>query len=264
MKVTKLVALKNNFFRVEFDNGAHLRVHEEGLIKHMLYNSKELTDEEFEQIKSTLDFDRAYIKAIHYISFKLRSEYEIYTYLSEDFTDEVIAHAIERLINENYINDNIYAEALKNTMLNTTDKGPLLLKRELEKKRVSKTIIDDAVEAFKESIEPERLIKIRDKELKRYKGSKNLFKQKLSERLMTKGYTGEFLSMIPSEVELDDAEFFEKDFEKYYNKHARKYRGFDLKNRVIRSLLGRGYSYSQIDERIGSIEDDFIWSDDES
>ncbi|MFC7284858.1 RecX family transcriptional regulator [Phocicoccus pinnipedialis] len=262
--MTKLVALKNNFFRVEFDNGEYLRVHEEGLIKHVLYNGKELTDEDFEQIKSTLDFDRAYIKAIHYISFKLRSEYEIYTYLSEDFSEEVILRTIERLVNENYINDSIYAEALKNTMLNTTDKGPLLFKRELEKKRVPKSIIDDAVEAFKESIEPDRLIKIRDKELKKYKGSKNLFKKKLTERLMTKGYTLDFMSIIPSDVEFDDVEFFEKDFEKYYNRHARKYRGFDLKNRVIRSLLGRGYSYSQIEERIGSIEDDFIWSDDES
>ena len=264
MKVTKLTALKNNYFKVEFDNKESLRVHEEGLIKHTLYNGKELTEEEFERVKTSLNYDQAYIKAIQYISFKLRSKHEIETYLYDDFSEEIINHTIERLVSENYINDRLYAEALKNTMLNTTDKGPLLFKKELEKKRVSNEIIDVEVSDFILKIEPERIEKIRDKELKRYKGAKSLFKQKFLTRLMTKGYTNDFLEYVSLDVGFNDEEFFEKDFEKYYNKHARKFRGHELKNRVIRSLLGRGYGYSQIDEKLGSIEDEFVWSNDET
>lgn len=249
-------------FTVYLDNGDSFRAHEESIVRYRLISERVLDEDEFNDILEGISYDEAYIKALRYISYKLRSKYEIEEYLKVNYFEDVVTHTIERLIDEGYVDDKRYAEALKNTMLNTTDKGPLLLKKELKKHRLQDDLINEAVNQFDNLIEKDRVNKLKDKELKKYKGSYRQFQMKLKEKLQTKGYMSHHLEMIDFDDYFDESSFFEKDFEKYYNKYRRKESGYKLKNKLVQSLLRKGYNYQLIEEKLGGIEDEIFKHDD--
>src|SRR5699024_11711286 len=83
-----------------------------------------------------LEYDRAYTSALKYISYKLRSVKELETHLSEYYEQKLVRQTVYRLQDEGYLNDKAYAEAFRNTVFNTSDKGPMHLVRELKKQGI--------------------------------------------------------------------------------------------------------------------------------
>ena len=73
MKVERVVQLKNNFYDVYFSDQSKLKVHEESLVKYELLPGRIISKDMLDDIKTSIEFDRAYIKAIQYISYKIRS-----------------------------------------------------------------------------------------------------------------------------------------------------------------------------------------------
>lgn len=263
MKIQKVEAAKKQMFIVHLSDGQKFRAHEESVVRYRLISGRELDEGELDEIMEGISYDEAYIKALKYISYKLRSKYEVEQYLLDgDFMEQVAAHTVDRLMQEGYIDDKRYAEALKNTMLNTTLKGPGLLQRELKKHRLNQFLIDEAVRDFDDSIDAERMNKIKDKELKKYKGAYRQFQMKLKEKMMVKGYMNHHFELIDFNDDFDDTSFFEKDFEKYYDKYRTRESGWKLKSKLIQSLLRKGYNYQLIEEKIGGIEDEIFEHDD--
>lgn len=262
MEIKKVESEKNNMFTVYLDNGTSFSAHEESVVRYRLISGRMLEEYELDEIYEGIIYDEAYITALKYISYKLRSKFETEQYLMDDYPGDVIHHTIERLTEEGYINDRRYSEALKNTMFNTTQKGPLHLKNALRKKGISQTLIDEQVRAFDLSVDEERVNKIKDKELKKYKGAYRQFKMKLKEKMMARGYMAHHFEMITFDDDFDDTSFFEKDFEKYYNKYRRRESGYQLKSKLIQSLLRKGYNYQMIEKKLGGIENEISEYDD--
>src|SRR5699024_1947513 len=257
MKVERVVQLKNNFYDVYFSDQSKLKVHEESLVKYELLPNREIDEETLKEIKTSIEYDRAYIRAIQYISYKIRSKQEIIDNLSEFYSNDVIKKTTDRLEKEGYIDDEHYARSLNNTIFNTTDKGPKHLERKLFEKNIDENIIINEVEHFNEKDDNERNKRITQKELKKYKGSSNHFTMKLKKKLVRDGYTSENFELIPDDIHFDDTDYFEKEFEKYYNRLKRKHEGFQLKQKVTAALLRRGFNYDQINEKLGGIEYEF-------
>lgn len=262
MQIQKVESGKNNMFTIYLSDGEKFRAHEESVVRYRLISGRELEEDELPRILEGINYDEAYIEAIKYISYKLRSKHEIEQYLAEDYQEEVIKQTVYRLLSEGYINDKRYAEALKNTLLNTTDKGPMHLKRELKKHHLEDDLIIESVDQFDHAVDADRLNKLKDKELKKYKGSYRQFQLKFKEKLRTKGYMNHHLEMVDFDDNFDDSLFFEKDFEKYYNKYRKKETGYKLKNKLIQSLLRKGYNYQLIEEKLGGIDDEIFEHDD--
>lgn len=264
IKIGKVKRRKNGLYDVDFSNGDKMTVHEESLVRHRLISDRQMTEEELKEIFEAVQYDHAYVAALKYISYKLRSLNEIRKYLSEEYESYVVNDVVERLMDENYVNDEMYSEALKNTMLNTSDKGPKLLEMELKKHRIDEDIIMRKCGEFNDLIDSERMNKIKNKEFKKYKGSKRQFSLKLQEKLMTKGYHKEHFDMIDFDDDFDETPYFERDFEKTFRRYRSKYTGFDLKQRMTAAMLRKGYGYDLIQKKIGEMTDETTAFDDET
>ncbi|WP_462421188.1 regulatory protein RecX [Salinicoccus sp. Marseille-QA3877] len=264
VKIDKVSRRKNGLYEVDFSNGDKMTVHEESIVRHRLISDRQMTEDELKGIFEAVQYDHAYVSALKYISYKIRSLDEIRKYLSEEYESYVVKEVVARLMEENYVNDELYSEALKNTMLNTSDKGPKLLEMELKKHKIDEGIIIRKTGEFNDLIDSERMNKIKDKEFKKYKGSKKQFGLKLQQKLMAKGYYKEHFDMIDLDDDFDETPYFEKDFEKSFRKYKNKHTGFDLKQRLTGALLRKGYSYDLIDKKIGEMTDETTAFDDET
>jgi len=80
-----------------------------------LYEEKELTEEDVEYIKNTVNVRAAKYAAVKYLSLKQRSSGEVYGKLKrEGYDGDVIEKAIEELQDMGYINDRVYARKFVN------------------------------------------------------------------------------------------------------------------------------------------------------
>ena len=84
MKIKRIVKLKREMYDVLFDDGQSIKVHEESLVRYVLIPGKELDESEFNEIVQNIQYDQAYVAAIKYISYKIRSVKEMFDYLNED------------------------------------------------------------------------------------------------------------------------------------------------------------------------------------
>ena len=171
MEIKRIVKSKKEMYQVYFDDGQSLKVHEESLVRYLLVPGKELTQEEFETLKESLEYDRAYTSALKYISYKLRSVKELEAYLSEYYEQKLVRQTVYRLQDEGYLNDEAYAEAFRNTVFNTSDKGPMHLVRELKKQGISNDLIEKEREVLDNMIDSDRMNKLKDKFLRSHRGS---------------------------------------------------------------------------------------------
>lgn len=258
MRIEKVSLLKQGFYKIVMDNGDSFKAHEESIVRYRLISGAEFDTEEYSRILESIQYDRAYVQSLKYISYKLRSVYELMNYLGEDYGTEVIDQTVQRLKDEGYLNDKRYGEALKNTLLNTTDKGPGALKRELIKHHIDEDIVTEMVRLFDREVDEERMNRIKEKLLKRHKGAYRQFRMKLFEKLHQKGYDQSHMELISFDDDFDEELYFEKDFEKYYNKHMKKGSTPASKQKLIQALMRKGYNYDMILEKLGGIEDGFF------
>ena len=74
---------KGPFYEVATSEGETLRVSEDLLVRFRLLKGKELSEEELKEIKKSAGFDLGLQQAMNYISYQLRSEMEVRTYLKD-------------------------------------------------------------------------------------------------------------------------------------------------------------------------------------
>lgn len=254
MEISKLKKQDDGLYEVSFNDGTFLSLHEETVVRLQLLPGKVVDKELLANIETQKNIDQAYIRALRYISYKLRSSHEISQHLEEDYEPDIIAETKERLISEGYINDESYAEALMQTMFKTTIKGPNELKRALIKHKIHSEIIEKYVSEFDKKIDDTRMNKLKDKALKRHKGSFKLFQQKFKATMIEKGYSSHHLALIDFEQKtdtFDEINNLERDYEKSYNRYQRKFKGYDLKMRILQALARKGYPYDFIQEHLG-------------
>src|SRR5699024_12200464 len=110
----------------------------------------------------------------------------------------------------------------------TRQKRTKLQKIQLKKHKIDENIIMHKCGKLNDLIDSKRMNKIKNKEFKKYKGSKRQFSLKLQEKLMTKGYHKEHFDMIDFDDDFDETPYFERDLEKTFRRYRSKYTGFDL------------------------------------
>src|SRR5699024_729849 len=132
-KITTQQKLKHryNIFLKENNKDVYsFSVDEDILIEFNLHKGLMLTEETIAQIKEQDVSFKAYTRAIHYLSYRMRSEKELIDYLhtkevEESYVDEVVT----RLKQEGLIDDLAFSESFVRTKAQTSSKGPLLIKK---------------------------------------------------------------------------------------------------------------------------------------
>lgn len=243
MEIKKFTRMKNGMYKLHLNDDSSIVVHEEVILKKELLITKKIDDEDVKNIDKLNNNYNAYDIAVKYIGVKLRSCFEVHEYLEKKEIDKVIIHeVIEKLKKQNYLNDSVFAKAFVNDRIKFSNYGPYKIKKELDDRKISNSIIEEVLEIFDYSLEREKLEKLVPKYVKTVRNkSLVMMKSKVSNYFSDLGYNKNIVLDILNDVDYDDSSAREKEYKKYYNKLSRKYSGEELEYKIKQSLYKNGF-----------------------
>lgn len=260
--ITKIAKQQNNSSRYNiFINDQYsFSVDEDVLVKFRLKKGMELDEFIFSEIQYEDEIRKAYHMAIKYLTKRMRSEKEVREFLLEkEIKEPIIQEAIHKLYEYKFLDDEEYGRAYVRTKMNTTDKGPELIKMELGQKGLSVEHIEKALLEYPEEKQLENGRKLAEKYMKkRTKESNRLMMQKIEQQLLRKGYPSQIIPIILEEAKenkRDETEALNYQGEKLLRKYG-KLNGHEKKMKIKRALFQKGFSLEQIDEFLNQVEEE--------
>ena len=236
---------------MELDHQQTSYITEDTIVRFMLSRDKVISKEELTEIQDFAQFSYGKNLALYHLSFKARTEKEVREYLKKyDIEDTIASQVIANLKDENWINDHQYAYSIINANQLSGDKGPYLLSQKLAQKGVPKSTIESVLKDFDFTEVAQR---VAEKLLKKYTGKlpARALQEKIIQNLTNKGFSysdakGAF-DNLDSQVDHETTqELIFKELDKQYAKYARKYEGYELKQRLTQVLARKGYDFSDI------------------
>lgn len=250
MKITKLEK-KKRLYLMELDHQQTFYITEDTIVRFMLSRDKVINKEELTEIQDFAQFSYGKNLALYHLSFKARTEKEVREYLKKyDIEDTIASQVIANLKDENWVNDRQYAYSIINTNQLSGDKGPYVLAQKLAQKGISKSTIEDIQNDFDFTEVAQR---VAEKLLKKYTGKlpARALQEKIIQNLTNKGFSysdaKSAFDNLDSQVDQETTqELIFKELDKQYAKYARKYEGYELKQRLTQVLARKGYDFSDI------------------
>ena len=153
MKITKIEQQKKDpqrysvFLKGEFAFG----LHESILLKAGLHTGDTLTADQVKQFVHEDELFRAREKAYNLLQYRERSVEELRSRLHrKDFQEATVESVISDLMEKGYLDDWQFARTYAEDQLTRKNIGPIRLRAELSRKRVSDRIIDTVIEEMYE------------------------------------------------------------------------------------------------------------------
>ncbi len=152
-----------------------------------LHTDQELSAAEIAELRRQDARERAYARALHYLSFRPRSEREVERYLRDKEVDEGdVAVLLERLRTAGFVDDRIFAKWWVGSRETGRPKGEWALRSELRLKGVSEEHIDAAVAGLDEQVSARNAAQRRAEQLAHL--DQNTFRRRLLAFLMRRGF----------------------------------------------------------------------------
>jgi regulatory protein len=235
-----------------------LSVDEDLLIKHRLTKGLEINEDTLIQLIDEDEKKKTYNLAINYLSYRMRSVHEMKQYLEKKEKEQKhINEVIYELLQQGFLNDQEFAHAYIRSKQLTLMKGPLKLKQELLQKGVNDAVIEAALASFSEEVQKEKIVTWLKKQQskKSSKVSSKAFKEKLSNQLVTKGYSQRVI--VEALQLVDFPEEFTEEWEaicfqgdKIKRKLEGKYTGWEYEQRLKQQLYRKGFPMDVIEQYI--------------
>ncbi|WP_456272054.1 recombination regulator RecX [Bacillus sp. AK031] len=261
-KITKQVK-NDERYNIFIDGDYSFSVDEEILARFQLGKGKEIDEIAIAEIGYEDDVRKAFNLAIHYLSFRMRTEKEVTDYLKKkELGDAVAGEAIHKLKKYKYLNDKEFAEAYVNTQINTSDKGPAAVERELVAKGVDRNFIEEALASFHKDIQLEKAIVLTNKLFKKYKkDSLTTAKQKIEQNLVRKGYYFSIINLAWEETDNHKSEDEKLEAvmvhaKKAHNRLKSKFTGYDYVMKMKQNLYRKGFAMEEIDLAIEKLKEE--------
>ena len=250
MKITKLEK-KKRLYLMELDGQQISYITEDTIVRFMLSKDKVVSKEELIEIQGFAQFSYGKNLALYHLSFRARTEKEVREYLNKyDLDEKITSQVIANLKEDNWINDHQYAYSIINANQLSGDKGPYLLSQKLAQKGVPKSTIESVLKDFDFTEVAQR---VAEKLLKKYTGKlpARALQEKIIQNLTNKGFSHSDAKSsfddLDSQVDQETTqELIFKELDKQYAKYARKYEGYELKQRLTQVLARKGYDFSDI------------------
>lgn len=248
--ITKIGRQKNNpeRYNIYLNEQYVFAVDESTLIKFGLTKGKMLEQFEIDDITYEDEIAKAFSKALHFLSFQMRSEYEVKTKLLDlQFGEAVVLEALRKLEKLGFLNDETYSKALLETKKKTAKKGPRAIQQDLRKKGIDKSLQEQVLNLYTNEEQMEIAMQLAEKEVRA--GAKKTpaqIKQKVQDLLLRKGYSysivSEVLDQLQLEREDDDWQnLIEAQGEKIWRKYSVKFSGNELHMKVKQALYQKGF-----------------------
>jgi regulatory protein len=261
-KITKQVknAERYNLF---IDGKYAFSVDEVVLAKFGLRKGLEVDELEISGMQYEDDVKKASNKAIHFLSYRMRTEKEIRDHLKDDELEEgIIDEVIHKLNDMKYLNDLEFAHAFTGTQINTSDKGPSWIRGELYRKGVDDPYIEEALEAFTFEMQVEKAAVLSEKLLRKYRNDSFMIaKQKIEQNLQRKGYPGAVMKAVweTIDTERDTDEQWDALYhqgQKAHRKLSSKYEGYEYVQKMKQALYRKGFPIERIERLLEVLKEE--------
>ena len=248
MKILKFKKTTKGIYKLILDNNDSINLYEDVIINNNLLLTKEIKEEELDDILKQNNDIYVYQISLNYIQVRMRSIKEMKDYLKrKNISNTLIDNTIDKLIKSGYLNDFTFAKAFVNDKLLITNNGPLKIKNELIKLGVSSDIINEVLDDIDNTIIKEKLSNLMEKQIKLKKGSSNSIKVKIVNYFINLGYAKEMILDELSNYKLkSDPIKLKKDYDKLYAKYKNKYDGNSLYYFISQKLYSKGYTKEEI------------------
>ncbi len=129
----------------------------------------EIDEIELGNILYNEEVQKAYLQAISYLSYQMRTKQEIEDFLrKKEVGQAIISEVVSKLLHDRYINDKEYAVLYTRTQSNVNRKGPTVIKRELLNKGVQDLIITHSLQEYPKEKQIENALFLIEKKKKSY------------------------------------------------------------------------------------------------
>ncbi len=248
MKITKIKILKNKV-NISFDNANKLSIDKEVFTNFYLYEGKELSKEEYKSILELNDTNKLLQYALKLRSKAIYSEYKLREKLySKEASKRSVDKVIKILKGYDLIDDKAYASDLVE-YYNSLNYGENKIKTKLSEKGIFKETIDKM--KFPISIEKKKANNLLPKLEKKYdKYNASSRKSHIYNAYILEGYSKDLASEMTNKIKepnkSDELIKLKSDYLKTKTRLERKYKGKELKQKILSSLLTKGYKMNDI------------------
>lgn len=257
---------KKDWYYVYIDRGAGeefgFTIDSDLFIRFQIQKGMEIDDAQLMEIVHEKEKKRAIGLAFSYLSYRMRSEHELIEYLKrKELEQSIIVECIDTLKSYHYINDEEFSNQYVQSKMNTQLKGPLLIKRELEEKGISSTLIASSLSRVSFDSQVSRLVSYIEKRQEAL-GNTSLKekKQKLYQQLYRKGFSRDVIQTAFAEANWKYSDEGERSALQYHGEKAlykyRKYTGYEKKMRVKQYLVRKGFTFEQINSFLQQNEEE--------
>lgn len=238
---------KNSKFIVSTNIGEY-KFSEDTIVNNLVLKGKKFTAEEFEKIVQSEKTNDMFNKVLNYISYQMRSEYEIKKYLNDrEATDSEIESILEKVKTFGYVNDYELAKSIFDSFVRNK-KGPLALERKLTEKKIPRNIILEMMKNYTIDMEIDIARELAQKLVEKVSQEPvKKQKQKVYNRMAYAGFTNEAINCVVSALSFNDnsSEKLELEISKLKHKY-RNEEEYTRNNKILASLLRKGFEYSDI------------------
>ena len=248
MKINKFKKVGKNKYKIIFDN-TDLTLYEDVILKYDLLIRKEVDLDLIDKIIEENKYEDAFESSVSYIEIKMRNKKEIIDYLrKKEFNESHINYAVNKLNKLNLLNEKRYIEAFINDKVNLTLDGPYKIRKALLDYDLSENDIDNYLNTFSSDIWESKLNKIINKKKSLMKNkSYTMFINKLKLDLYNMGYDKYMIDNM-----LMNIEYSSNAIDKEIEKAKKKFK--NDKNKIISSLLRKGYNYEEINSKLKELQ----------
>lgn len=250
MQILKYKKMSSGKYKIELDNGINMELYEEVILKHELLLKKSIDQTMIPIIQdSNLEWEVYYV-ALKSLKQRFKSSYDLRSSLvKKEYPVDLVDKAVNKLLEQGYLNDASFAKGYINNQIITSSKGPNSISNDLRNKGIDEKIIREEIVVFDRDLQKSRIKKIIDKNIKSNcnKGG-SVLKNKIITNLLNLGYDLDIVQMVISNYQFgNDIELAKKEYDKLYKKLSRKYSGEELKYKIKEKLYQKGLKYEEVD-----------------
>ncbi|MDO8551298.1 MAG: RecX family transcriptional regulator [bacterium] len=190
---------KEDRFNIYVDGKFSFALPAETLVKAGLKINQSVSEEQIERLIKENEFQKAYDKALHFLSFRPRSQRELTDMFSKkDIGEETIKMVMRKLEEQGFLNDEEFAKWWIEQRLNFKPSSRRLLSLELLRKGVAKDLAQSLLDSY---IDKDKEYQLAKKTAEKKMGSLKKLpilvrRKKLSEYLGRRGFSWEIIKRV--------------------------------------------------------------------
>ncbi len=247
--IIKKIKILKNIVKITFDNSSILELDKETYTNFYLYEGKDVSKSEYKSIKELNDTSKLLQYALKIRSKAVYSEYSLREKLyNKEANKGQVDKIIKILKSYDLIDDKAYASDLLE-YYNSLNYGENKIRNKLLEKGIFQKEIDKlSFPVSKERSKAKALLPKLEKKYSKYNDSQK--KSHIYNAYISLGFNGdiasEMVGLVKSTSSKDELDKLRKDYLKAKTRLERKYKGKELKQKILSSLAQKGYKYNDI------------------